>query len=102
MAAIPQQQNLNLNVFLAPKHVMTAAHCADGVFDHQVTLGAHDISNQNEATQVTIGGQATVHPGWNPSTLANDIAIITLDHAVTCKYYTYEFNCCCSLLKTVS
>jgi hypothetical protein len=44
----------------------------------EVILGAHRIQ-ENEASQVWIITRETViHPGWNPLTLANDIALLRL------------------------
>ena len=44
----------------------------------EVILGAHNIL-QNEPTQVRITTtQKVVHPNWQPTTLANDIALLKL------------------------
>jgi len=69
--------------------VMTAAHCADGAGRFSLLLGAHDRTVP-EPSQMTI--QTTVHathPNWNPSTLANDIALIRLPEPIT---FTRESN----------
>merc|ERR1712186_217906 len=59
---------------ISEKYILTAAHCADGVFKHTVVVGAHDIraSDNLEITAYS----PTVHPEWSPSTLSNDLAIL--------------------------
>ena len=60
---------------ITPNHVLTAAHCAIGV--------------GNSAGRFTVGGstygtsQVHVHPNYNDNTLANDIAIYTLNQSVS-------------------
>merc|ERR1711899_359398 len=62
---------------ISEKYILTAAHCADGVFKHTVVVGAHDIraSDNLEITAYI----PTVHPEWSPSTLSNDLAILELE-----------------------
>jgi len=64
-------------------HVLTAAHCTDGAQSFRLTFGAHDIST-TEPTQVTVDAtRYTIHPNWDPNTLAGDMSIIILDTPVT-------------------
>jgi len=64
-------------------HVLTAAHCTDGATSFSLTFGAHDVST-SEPSQVTVSSTTfTMHPNWNPSTLAGDMSIITLDSPIT-------------------
>ncbi|KAM9321645.1 chymotrypsin B-like [Gastrophryne carolinensis] len=57
--------------------VVTAAHC--GVSSsHRVIVGEHDRSSNVEAIQVLSVGRVFTHPGWNPSTINNDITLIKL------------------------
>lgn len=64
-------------------HVLTAAHCTDGATSLSLTFGAHDVTT-NEPSQVTVSSISyTLHPNWNPSNLAGDMSIITLDSPIT-------------------
>ena len=56
---------------------MTAAHCADGVFHHEVVIGAHEIRDPNN--KIIDAYSPTVHPDWDSYNLANDMAILKLD-----------------------
>ena len=58
--------------------VLTAAHCVEGASNARLILGAYDFS-QEENGRIEISSQEIIiHPFWNPSTLANDIALIKL------------------------
>lgn len=59
---------------------MTAAHCADGVFKHEVVIGAHEIRDPSN-TKIN-AYSPTVHPEWDPYSLSNDIAILELDELI--------------------
>ena len=68
---------------ISDEWVMTAAHCADGAGRFTLLLGAHDRTVA-EPSQLTIETTAhSTHPNWNPSTLANDIALIRLPEPIT-------------------
>ena len=46
-------------------------------------MGAQNRNNA-EPSQVTVRAtQYTIHPNWNPNTLAGDMAIITLSAPIT-------------------
>lgn len=62
---------------ISSRHVLTAAHCIlNGLWF--VRLGEHDVNSRNVKIDVKIKG-VFVHPGFDASTLANDVAILTLD-----------------------
>jgi secreted trypsin-like serine protease len=59
------------------RQVLTAAHCADflAAADLAVLVGTQDLNNGGQ--RLSVSGIA-VHPGWNPNTLENDVAVLTL------------------------
>jgi len=90
--SIPYQVGLFLEVtggtafcggsLISQKTILTAAHCVDGASSVEVRLGAHRVQ-QNESSQVRVTStNFTIHSGWNPLTLLNDIALINLASAV--------------------
>merc|ERR1711890_99143 len=62
---------------ISEEYILTAAHCADGVFHHEVVIGAHEIRDPNN--KIIDAYSPTVHPEWDPQNLANDLAILKLD-----------------------
>merc|ERR1712165_298869 len=65
---------------ISEKHILTAAHCADGVFEHEVVVGAHDIRASDNT--VIMAHSPTVHPEWDSYNLANDLAILELEEEI--------------------
>merc|ERR1712011_14657 len=61
---------------ISEEYILTAAHCADGVFHHEVVIGAHEIRDPNN--KIIDAYSPTVHPKWDSYNLANDIAILEL------------------------
>ncbi|MBT8494390.1 MAG: serine protease [Deltaproteobacteria bacterium] len=61
---------------IAPKKLLTAAHCVDGISASglQFVIGP-SLGNVQSVVAVE---SVTPHPGYNPSTIANDIAFVTL------------------------
>uniref|UniRef100_A0A3Q3LLH2 chymotrypsin n=1 Tax=Labrus bergylta TaxID=56723 RepID=A0A3Q3LLH2_9LABR len=58
--------------------VVTAAHCNVRTY-HNVVLGEHNKGyGSNEAIQKLKPAKVFTHPGWNPSTINNDISLIKL------------------------
>ncbi len=63
---------------VAPNAVVTAAHCLDTATDPiRVFFGVHALKPWKGT--VIPAASYTVHPDWDPVTLANDIAIVILD-----------------------
>merc|ERR1712025_210311 len=60
---------------ISEKYILTAAHCADGVFSHEVVIGAHEIRDSSNplsmpmAQLFTLNGTASPSPtiwlSWN-------------------------------------
>ncbi|XP_038166111.1 granzyme C-like isoform X3 [Arvicola amphibius] len=57
--------------------VLTAAHCMGSSM--RVTLGAHDISIQEETQQILAVADAIPHPDYNPNDISNDIMLLKGD-----------------------
>jgi len=63
--------------------VLTAAHCADGATYADILLGAWNIRESDEPNRVEISSyELVIHPGWDASTLSNDLALIVLPSPV--------------------
>ncbi|XP_044735541.1 brachyurin-like [Chrysoperla carnea] len=65
---------------ISKRFVLTAAHCAKGVSNFTVILGAHNVKENEPTQQVFQTTEKIVHPQW-PITqfkLTNDIALIVL------------------------
>ena len=69
--------------------ILTAAHCFDRVpglgGPTTVRLGEHDITTTLDGAQhVDVAIEKIIqHPGWNPDTLDNDIAVVKLNKNVS-------------------
>ncbi|XP_046448012.1 brachyurin-like [Daphnia pulex] len=77
---------------IADRWILTSARCVliPGQTLRYLTiyLGAHDITASYEANRRVYNGyEAYVHPEWNPSTQAGDIALIKLYNIVTYTQY---------------
>uniref|UniRef100_A0A8B9WLX0 Granzyme H n=2 Tax=Bos mutus grunniens TaxID=30521 RepID=A0A8B9WLX0_BOSMU len=57
--------------------VLTAAHCNGSSIN--VTLGAHNIKQQERTQQVIQVKRAIHHPDYNPKTFSNDIMLLQLE-----------------------
>jgi len=62
---------------ISEKYILTAAHCADGVYSHEVVIGAHEIRDSSNTIINAYG--PTVHPEWDSFSLSNDLAILELE-----------------------
>ncbi|CAH1801786.1 unnamed protein product [Owenia fusiformis] len=84
---------------LSPRHILTAAHCFKNFPINFIKLvmliktGKHNVSatepplEQNRTIQ-----SVTIHTAFNPITLDNDIAIITLDSPLQFNNHTHPIN----------
>lgn len=59
--------------------LVTAAHCVDGVGPDRVRMwaGLTSLSERGEGNRLPVA-EVIVHPGWNRSSYANDIALVRL------------------------
>ncbi|KAL2790087.1 granzyme B isoform 2, partial [Daubentonia madagascariensis] len=57
--------------------VLTAAHCGGSSIN--VTLGAHNIKEQETTQQVIPVRRATLHQAYNPKDFSNDIMLLQLE-----------------------
>ncbi|KAM8799421.1 chymotrypsin-like protease CTRL-1 [Eudromia elegans] len=62
---------------IAENWVVTAAHCDFNPDTDVVVIGEYDLRSAAEDIQVKTA-EAITHPGWDPSTLENDIALLRL------------------------
>jgi len=62
---------------ISEKYILTAAHCADGVYSHEVVIGAHEI--RDPSNTIINAYSPTVHPEWDSFSLSNDLAILELE-----------------------
>ncbi|XP_019839612.2 granzyme H-like isoform X1 [Bos indicus] len=64
-------------VLIQKDFVLTAAHCRGSSIN--VTLGAHNIKQQERTQQVIQVKRAIHHPDYNPKTFSNDIMLLQLE-----------------------
>ncbi|XP_070631499.1 granzyme H-like isoform X3 [Bos indicus] len=64
-------------VLIQKDFVLTAAHCRGSSIN--VTLGAHNIKQQERTQQVIQVKRAIHHPDYNPKTFSNDIMLLQGD-----------------------
>lgn len=64
---------------IAPRVVITAAHCVQGVRagEMDVVLGRTRLSQDNEGERIAVQ-KILSHPGYDPSNVRNDIALLQL------------------------
>merc|ERR1712215_338224 len=96
--SIPYQVSLQLTEWgdwhfcggsiLSENIVVTTGHCCyeldlKGV---KVVAGAHDLYAEEDTQQVAGVSSATIHPGYDPWTVENDICLLQLDNRLEIKY----------------
>lgn len=76
-------QSLCSGALINPTTILSVAHCLAGVAPGTVKtwLGVTKMSEAKKQPSLPVAG-LSVHPGYNPDTLANDIAVIQLAQPV--------------------
>jgi secreted trypsin-like serine protease len=64
------------------RHVLTAAHCADFLSASQIEVLVGSQSLASGGTRIALSAVA-VHPNWDPDTVVNDVAVLTLAQPVS-------------------
>ncbi|KAF6351376.1 hypothetical protein mRhiFer1_006151 [Rhinolophus ferrumequinum] len=67
-------------VLVRENFVLTAAHCSGSSII--VTLGAHNIKQQEKTQQVFQVTKAIPHPDYNPKNISNDIMLLQLERNI--------------------
>jgi trypsin len=67
---------------VAPKVVLTAAHCVKPAIHEKVRIGAHDLSKPEQGEEIKIV-DAKFHEGYSDTTMSNDIAVLILEKPAT-------------------
>lgn len=68
---------------IASQWVLTAAHCVIGARSFEIHLGALNLTDFNETGRVIVGANRSFpHPGYEPTFVRNDIALIQLEKPV--------------------
>ncbi|OQR88687.1 serine protease family S01A [Achlya hypogyna] len=65
---------------IAPKYVLTAAHCVDGFKIDYAAVGTHYTSGGADGERIRVV-KATQHPQWSSSNMRYDFAILELERA---------------------
>lgn len=71
-----QGQTFCTGTVIAPRTVITAAHCVEQMSPSEMTFGLGPNENQVQAELKVVS--AVQHPQWDSQQLANDVAIVTL------------------------
>ncbi|NXS90808.1 GRAB protein, partial [Jacana jacana] len=63
---------------IRPDAVLSAAHCVAGKTNVNitVTLGAHNVTKQEQSQQKFRVGHWVIHPNYSPATSKNDIMLL--------------------------
>jgi hypothetical protein len=64
---------------IAPRVVLTAAHCVDRWPSSPIRVDNATISEELDASEGIGVARVVVHPEWDPSTLVHDLAVLVLE-----------------------
>ena len=79
--------HITLNYFQGPDTILSAAHCVYGAENALITLGAHNFSIF-ESSRIEVPSQNfIIHPGFSPSELNNDLALVKLSVSINFSKY---------------
>ncbi|XP_030640158.1 mast cell protease 1A-like, partial [Chanos chanos] len=82
MVSVQKRHHVCGGFLVGDSFVMTAAHCWDMGGELTVVVGYQDLSSRESCTGRMTVKRYHVHPGYDSSTLENDIMILQLDQKV--------------------
>ena len=67
---------------VSSRHVLTAAHCAEDAWYLDILLGAANLDTRGPGSLLVTSFNYILHPGYDASSLANDLAIVQLPMSI--------------------
>ncbi|KAI9559659.1 hypothetical protein GHT06_013664 [Daphnia sinensis] len=75
---------------ISERWILTAAHCLMDINLIHITLGAHDVEDENEVYQERYTSREyVIHPDWDSETLHADIALVRLPINISFSKYIH-------------